>query len=687
MYNMHTFLVCLDICVFCVILFSKRSCGADYRYEACVPRNCGNGPNISFPFYIPGLQEPYCGYPGFALNCSQQGFPVLQLPENEYVVEGISYQTRTLRVYDAAVLSSYGAGCLPGIRNTTLPTASFGFSGNVTRLHLFSNCTNSLSENLWRYRVGCDGKGRERWDLAIYDKDENFTNIALKNCERNVVAPVEDDGNIGPGNVDQVLRRGFVLNWTASDCSNCESSGGRCGFNATTYDFRCWCPGRPRSRICRPEKRHQSVLILATGFLLSISVSDLNQLQFTAISGGGAVLFLCLLISFVLWHCKKRIKKIYFLSRNTSSDPSSKSDIETGRSYFGIPIFSYTELEVATGNFDASKELGDGGFGAVYHGKLQDGREVAVKRLYEHNYRRVEQFMNEIKILTCLRHKNLVSLYGCTSRRSKELLLVYEYIPNGTVADHLHGEKAQKAPLSWPVRMSIAIETASALAYLHKSDIIHRDVKTDNILLDNNFCVKVADFGLSRLCPNNVTHVSTAPQGTPGYVDPEYHQCYQLTDKSDVYSFGVVLVELLSSMPAVDISRSRDEINLANLAVNRIQKHAFDELFDPFLGYDYDAEVRRMSTSVAELAFRCLQLEKDMRPSMGEVLSVLEEIRSGEESKFEDVREGNDHNCVSGKMWSETDDVVLLKNMNLQSSPNAVTDVWVSSSTLTSSVG
>ncbi|XP_011070774.1 LEAF RUST 10 DISEASE-RESISTANCE LOCUS RECEPTOR-LIKE PROTEIN KINASE-like 1.2 [Sesamum indicum] len=670
MYNRHTFLVCLDICVLCVILLSKRSCGSDYRYEACVPRNCGNGPNISFPFSIPGLQEPYCGYPGFTLNCSQQGFPVLQLPENEYVVQDISYQTRTLRVYDAAVWNSYATGCFPGIRNTTLPTSTFGFSGNVTRLRLFSNCTNSSPENLWRHRVGCDGNGRDRWDLAIYDKDENFTNIALKNCERNVVAPVEDDGNSGPGNVDEVLRRGFVLNWTASDCSKCEKSGGRCGFNATIYHFRCFCPGRPHSRRCRPEKRNESVLILAT-----------------AISGGGAVLLLCLLISFVLWHCKKRIKKVHFLSRNTSSDPSSKSDIETGRSYFGIPIFSYTELEVATGNFDASKELGDGGFGAVYHGKLQDGREVAIKRLYEHNYRRVEQFMNEIKILTCLRHKNLVSLYGCTSRRSKELLLVYEYIPNGTVADHLHGEKAQKAPLSWPVRMNIAIETASALAYLHKSDIIHRDVKTDNILLDNNFCVKVADFGLSRLCPNNVTHVSTAPQGTPGYVDPEYHQCYQLTDKSDVYSFGVVLVELLSSMPAVDISRSRDEINLANLAVNRILKHAFDELLDPSLGYDYDAEVKRMSTSVAELAFRCLQLEKEMRPSMDEVLSVLEEIRSGEESKFEDVREGSDHNCVSGKMWSETDDVVLLKNMNFESSPNAVTDVWVSSSTITSSVG
>lgn len=133
-------------------------------------------------------------------------------------------------------------------------------------------------------------------------------------------------------------------------------------------------------------------------------------------------------------------------------------------------------------------------------GKLEDGREVAVKKLYDHNYRRVEQFMNEIDILTRLRHQNLVSLYGCTSRHSRELLLVYEYIPNGTVSCHLHGHHASSAPpLPWHVRLKIAIETASALAYLHASDTIHRDVKTNNILLDSNFTVKVADFGFSRL--------------------------------------------------------------------------------------------------------------------------------------------------------------------------------------------
>ncbi|KAL0430172.1 UNVERIFIED_CONTAM: LEAF RUST 10 DISEASE-RESISTANCE LOCUS RECEPTOR-LIKE PROTEIN KINASE-like 1.1 [Sesamum radiatum] len=364
------------------------------------------------------------------------------------------------------------------------------------------------------------------------------------------------DPNKNSSELPDMLTAEFTVEWNLTEtCYKCHHEGGQCLSN-TLNEFEC------------KKERSRLTLILAT-----------------TIPGVGVFLGLCLLVTYMIWQRKKKMDRGYLLSRNMSSDPSSKSDIEGGSLYFGIPIFSYAQLEEATNNFDPSKELGDGGFGTVYY-----------------------------------------------------------------VADHLHGDRAQEAPLTWPVRMSIAIETASALAYLHKSDIIHRDVKTNNILLDSNFCVKVADFGLSRLFPNDVTHISTAPQGTPGYVDPEYHQCYQLTDKSDVYSFGVVLIELISSMPAVDISRHRHEINLANLAVNRIQRCAFDELIDPSLGYETDAEVMRMTTSVAELAFRCLQLEKDMRPSMDEVLSFLQDIQAGEDGKFEETGLDNGSCTVPGKI-------------------------------------
>ncbi|XP_039040018.1 LEAF RUST 10 DISEASE-RESISTANCE LOCUS RECEPTOR-LIKE PROTEIN KINASE-like 1.1 [Hibiscus syriacus] len=329
----------------------------------------------------------------------------------------------------------------------------------------------------------------------------------------------------------------------------------------------------------------------------------------------------------------------------SSSDFPSKSDLENSSAIcFGLLIFSYNELMEATNNFDDHKVLGGGGFGTVYYGKLRDGREVAINRICQHNFKRHQQFINEVEILTRLSHKNLVSLHGCTSRCSRELLLVYEFIPNGTVADHLHGDRSQSGSLTWPVRMSIAIETATALAYLHASGIIHRDVKTTNILVDDNFCVKVADFGLSRLLPNDVTHISTAPQGTPGYVDPEYHQCYQLTEKSDVYSFGVVLIELISSMPAVDISGHRHEINLAILAINKIQKCTFDELIDTHIGYKSCEQVTGMTTLVAELAFRCLQQEKDLRPSMQEALEELQRIQS-KVYKLENLQQEEHTDC------------------------------------------
>ncbi|XP_019160116.1 PREDICTED: LEAF RUST 10 DISEASE-RESISTANCE LOCUS RECEPTOR-LIKE PROTEIN KINASE-like 1.1 [Ipomoea nil] len=404
----------------------------------------------------------------------------------------------------------------------------------------------------------------------------------------------------------------FGLHLQVSEtCQDCYQGGGQCT-EVSNNEFHCAQGNNSKSK---------SILIIAS------------------VSGALALILLSFAI-FVAWRSKKGSKGY---SRYKSSDPSS--GLEIGRSrLFGILVFSYSELEEATTNFDPSRELGDGAFGTVYYGILGDGREVAVKRLHERNCKRMEQFANEISILTRLKHRNLVTLYGCSTRHSRELLFVYEYIPNGTIADHLYGKRAADRLLTWPIRMKIAVETAAALVYLHASDIIHRDVKTSNILLDHNFCVKVADFGLSRLFPANVTHYTTTPQGTPGYVDPDYHECYQLTYKSDVYSFGVVLIELVSSMPALDMRRHTDEIHLAKLAMRKIVTGAFDELVDSSLGYENDTEINRMTTSVAELAFQCLQPDKDMRPTMEHVFESLKEIQGNELSNDDERVNGEETN-------------------------------------------
>ncbi|KAI4357771.1 hypothetical protein L6164_001698 [Bauhinia variegata] len=242
-----------------------------------------------------------------------------------------------------------------------------------------------------------------------------------------------------------------------------------------------------------------------------------------------------IIIALVIYRRRATSSAFKYQSRNISGHPHSNGDLECSGMFFGIPVFSYKELEEATNNFDHARELGDGGFGIVYYGKLRDGREVAVKRLYEHNYKRVQQFVTEIEILTRLRHRNLVTLYGCTS---------------------------------------------------------------------------------------------------------------------------------------LDITRIRDEINLANLALKKIRNSALSELVDPSLGFESDDEVRRMIVSVAELAFQCLQMDRELRPSMGQVLSELERIENGthelehlEEEDLHEIQISNSKVHLPPSLSPENDEVGSLKNL------------------------
>ena len=297
----------------------------------------------------------------------------------------------------------------------------------------------------------------------------------------------------------------------------------------------------------------------------------------------------------------------------------------TGNS--SVAIYPYKEIEKATNGFSESRRLGTGAFGMVYEGRLVNDDLVAIKKIKHRDNNSIEQVMNEIKLLSSVSHPNLVRLLGCCIEKGEQIL-VYEFMPNGTLSEHLQRQRGKGLP--WTIRLTIAAETANAIAYLHSSmnpPIYHRDIKSSNILLDFNFKSKVADFGLSRLGMTEISHISTAPQGTPGYVDPQYHQNFHLSDKSDVYSFGVVLVEIITALKAVDFTRPQSDVNLAALAVDRIGRGCVDEIIDPLLEPHRDAWTLYSVNKVAELAFRCLAFHSDMRPSMMEVAEELEQIR------------------------------------------------------------
>lgn len=292
-----------------------------------------------------------------------------------------------------------------------------------------------------------------------------------------------------------------------------------------------------------------------------------------------------------------------------------------------VPFYPYKEIEKATSFFSEKHRLGTGAYGTVYAGKLHNDDWVAIKRFRYRDTDSIDQVMNEIKLLSSVSHPNLLRLLGCCIEEG-EPILVYEFMPNGTLCQHLQRERGSGLP--WTIRLTIATETAQAIAYLHSAmnpPIYHRDIKSSNILLDYNYRSKVADFGLSRLGMTESSHISTAPQGTPGYLDPQYHQYFHLSDKSDVYSFGVVLIEIITALKVVDFSRPHSEVNLAALAIDRIGRGCVDEIIDPYLEPHRDAWTLSSIHNVAELAFRCLAFHRDMRPTMMEVAEELEHIR------------------------------------------------------------
>ncbi|KAH9794183.1 putative LRR receptor-like serine/threonine-protein kinase [Citrus sinensis] len=353
-----------------------------------------------------------------------------------------------------------------------------------------------------------------------------------------------------------------------------------------------------------------SAISVKSNFKPPVVHSKKNHVMLMAAIVGASVLLVLLILFIMRWKgC---------LGGKVSADKELRGlDLQTG-------LYTLRQIKAATNNFDPANKVGEGGFGSVYKGILSDGTVIAVKQLSSKSRQGNREFVNEIGMISAQQHPNLVKLYGCCVE-GNQLLLVYEYMKNNCLSRAIFGKDTEyRLKLDWPTRKKICIGIGRGLAYLHEDSrikIVHRDIKTSNVLLDKDLNAKISDFGLAKLYEEDKTHISTRVAGTIGYMAPEYAMRGYLTSKADVYSFGVVTLEIVSGKSNTNYRPNEDFVYLLDWAYVLQERGNLLELVDPSLGSEYSSEEAMAMLNVALL---CTNASPTLRPTMSQVVSMLE---------------------------------------------------------------
>ncbi|KAG4400612.1 hypothetical protein GLYMA_07G095200v4 [Glycine max] len=555
----------------------------------CEPSKCGNL-NISYPFWKKSntnVQE-FCGYPEFGLECLDDQ-AILILPTNRYQVTDINYDNHSITLIDIDVL---GQPCPRARHNVSLHNLPLSFSSLDFNLSFYFNCSSYPSSI---QPIGC--MKHDKYQSYVFktgDGAESNGYDWLRRCEEHVVVTVKKDEIEISGLITgfgDAMQKGFVLDWMrAQDCAVCEESNGYCRFDQATKQSRCLCSeGRTEAKSC---KKAITTGVMG-GFMICIIICCTKCMSSTKVK---------------LWFTLKNDQRIESFLKHHGALAQKR--------------YKFSEVKKMTNSFKV--KLGEGGFGAVYKGELLSGCPVAVKILNA-SKGNGEDFINEVASISRTSHVNIVTLLGF-SLEGRKKALIYEFMPNGSLDKFIYNKGLETtASLSWDNLWQIAIGIARGLEYLHSgcnTRILHFDIKPHNILLDENLCPKISDFGLAKLFPRKDSIVSLSyARGTIGYVAPEVCNKHfgGISHKSDVYSYGMMLLEMVGVKKNINAETSQTSEYFPDWIYKRLEQGR-DLTTDGVIATQ-ETEIARKMTIVG---LWCVQTIPQERPTMSKVIEMLE---------------------------------------------------------------
>ncbi|XP_017406182.1 LEAF RUST 10 DISEASE-RESISTANCE LOCUS RECEPTOR-LIKE PROTEIN KINASE-like 2.1 isoform X2 [Vigna angularis] len=595
------------------LLFPTYASSDAEQYAACEPFSCGKFNNISYPFWSKD-QPGYCGHPKFKLDCQQDNATIDIMSQTFQVID---MNKKSNKVLTIARLDLLADPCTKDYVNVKLDPEFFIYTSNDDEYTLLYDC-GSLGYTSGSVNFGgaiafnCPIGGQD----AFFVKNTEGVNLISLGCKNSINVSVLREAVKNDSVVGNVLARGFEVGWSGvneDECDGCTKTSGRCGYNSSTSGFICLCPNHQSdAEICKqiiarsPESPHAPRL-----------VNWKAKIVIGTTSAATAVFMLCLIII----GCRKCMSS----RRKLNFQMTNEQDIEVFLKDHGTLAqkkYRFSEVKKMTNNFTV--KLGEGGFGVVYKGELSNGYHVAVK-LLRASKGNGKDFINEVASISRTSHVNVVQLLGfCLEGKKKAL--IYEFMPNGSLDKFISNKGLERtSSLTWDNLLQIAKGIAKGLEYLHKgcnTRILHFDIKPHNILLDENFCPKISDFGLAKLCPGKESTISVSyARGTIGYVAPEVCNKHfgGVSQKSDVYSYGMMLLEIVGVRNNINVEATETSEYFPDWIYRKLEQDQDLKSDDVTATKEKETERRMIAVSLW-----CIQTFPKDRPTMSRVIEMLE---------------------------------------------------------------